>query len=132
MIKKMYLLTMILFQTIVYGQENLDDIIKLLNSGQNDNAINMLKSLGSDNEILFAIAYLEKKDFSNAKSYALKSFSKNSSIVVASYILAQIYEEQKDYLTAIKYWDNVYRNAKDKTVKMLAKKQCEVLKVLTK
>ena len=133
MIKKIFFLFLI-FVTPLFTveQEKLDEVVKFINSGQNDTAINILKSNGGENEILLAIAYLGKKDFDNARIYALQSYSKNSEDVVANYILAQICEEKRDYELAIRYWHKVFHGTKDKSVKMLAKKHYEVLRMLKK
>lgn len=115
-----------------FDSEKVSRTIQLLNSNQYDEVISLLKNNGTDNEILLAIAYVEKRDLVNAKNYAQQSLRRDSQNVVANYILAQIYEEERDYNTAINYWEKVLYYAKDKTVKSLAKKHCEVLKMLSK
>lgn len=135
MIKKLLLIFLFFifnFNLFSVQQEKLDEVIKLINLGKNDDAINILKSYNEDGEILLAIAYLGKKDFVNAKIYALQSYYKNDNDVVANYILAQICEEQKDYDNAIKHWYKVFSESKDRSVKMLAKKHYDVLKMLKK
>jgi tetratricopeptide (TPR) repeat protein len=135
MIKKLLLIFLFFifnFNLFAVQQEKLDEVIKLINLGKNDDAINILKSYNEDGEILLAIAYLGKKDFVNAKICALQSYYKNNDDVVANYILAQICEEQKDYDNAIKHWYKVFSESKDRSVKMLAKKHYDVLKMLKK
>ena len=133
MLKKIFFLCLI-FVVPLYSieQEKLDEVIKFINSGKNDTAIEILKSNGGENEILLAIAYLGKKDFDNAKIYALNSYYKDSNNVVVNYILAQIYEEKKEYEYAIQHWEKVFYKSTDKSIKMLAKKHYEVLKMLKK
>lgn len=133
MIKKAlyFFIIFLIFVGVSFCSDNLVDIIKLINNGRNDEAINLLESNGEQNDILLAIAYIGKKDFKTAKIYALQYWLQNENDILANYLLALINEELKDFRAALMYWNIVIKNVKDSSIKNLAKKHIEVLKKLT-
>ncbi len=124
----------IFFANLSYSidQQKIDYITKLINSAEYDKAIEVLNADRADTEILLSIAYLGKGELDTAKKFALVYLTKNPLDVVVNYILAFISEEEKDYVSAMRYWEVVLQNSKDKSVKSLAKKHIEVIKKITK
>lgn len=132
--KKIFIILVLLtFCSLIFSlSTDIDRAIKLINEGNYDEAIKLLESSGESNDILLAIAYIGKKDFQTAKIFALQYWLQNENNVLANYILALICEELKDYETAIFYWNGVYKNTKNSSLKQLAKKHIEVLQKLIK
>ncbi len=126
--KKFFVL--LLFFTLLYSQKNIDEIIKLLNNQQYEEAIKLLESSDKQQDVLLSIAYLGKKEFSLAKSLALKCYEKNNKDVVINYILALIAEEEKDFDTAINHWNNVLKYTFDRTVRDLARQHIKIIKAI--
>lgn len=124
--RKIFCLIFCLFYISVGLAEDLEYVIKLINSGNYDEAIKVMQSNGGENNVLLSIAYLGKRDFLQAKSFILKSWQQND--ILSNYILALISEEEKDYDNALRYWGNVLRNVKDNSLKQLAKKHISVIK----
>ncbi len=100
--------------------------VELINSGKYEEAIKILEGNNGQSSILLSIAYLEKKDFVNAKKIALQVWVQND--ILSNYILALISEEEKDYEQAIIYWTNVLKNTQDNSLKQLAKKHIDVIR----
>jgi len=73
---------------------------------------------------------LKKKDFINAKKFALESWAQED--VLSNYILALISEEEKDYEKAMVYWANVLKNTYDNSLKQLARKHINVIKKIAR
>lgn len=112
--------------------KNFEQAIELINKNKFDEAIKILETNGEENDILLAIAYLGKKDFKTAKVFALQYWLKNENDILASYILALISEELKEYNIALMYWEIVFKNAKSSSLKQLSKKHIDVLNKLKK
>lgn len=126
------LLLVFLFNSIVFSKDNkkLEQTIELINKNRFDEAIQILETNGEENDMLLAIAYLGKKDFKTAKVFALQYWLKNENDILASYILALISEEFKEYNVSLMYWEIVFKNAKSSSLKQLAKKHIDVLNKL--
>lgn len=124
--KFFYFFLFFVFNIILLESFELEHVLRLINSGNYDEAIKILQSNDGQNDILLSIAYLGKKDFSQAKSFVLKVYQQND--ILSNYILALISEEEKDYSTALRCWENVLRNVKDNALKQLAKKHINVIK----
>ncbi len=124
--KFFYFFLFFIFNIILAENFELEYVLKLLNSESYDEAIKILQSNGIQNDILLSIAYLGKKDFSKSKSFVLKVYKQND--ILSNYILALISEEEKDYSTALRCWENVLKNVKDNVLKQLARKHINVIK----
>jgi tetratricopeptide (TPR) repeat protein len=129
--KNIFILFFLFLISIVLAETSkIEKAIELINSGKYDEAIGILKENNGKSSILLSIAYLEKKDFINAKKFALESWSQED--VLSNYILALISEEEKDYEQAIIYWSNVLKNTQDNSLKQLAKKHINVIKKIVR
>ncbi len=132
MIKRFFILFLcIFFANFSYCSEDLSTVIKLINNAQYEEAIKLLETEGEQNDILLTIAYIGKKDFKTAKIFALQYWLQNENDVLINYLLALICEELKEYNASLMYWNIILKNAKESSVKNLAKKHIEVLKKLT-
>ncbi len=128
---KIILVFIFMYVNILFSETLMERVIKLINYGNYDEAISLLETNGEQqNDILLAIAYLGKKDFKTAKIFALQYWLQQEKNVLANYLLAFICEELKEYDTAVVYWENVFKNTKDTSLKQLAKKHINVLKKL--
>lgn len=127
-----FLIFIFVFITNIFAERQIEKTIELLNNAKYDEAIKLLETDGEQNDILLAIAYLGKKEFNTAKIFALQYWLKNENDILVNYILAFICEELKDYDAATMYWNFVYKNAKNSSIKNLAKKHIEVLKKISK
>lgn len=128
MIKKFLLFILLVIVNIMVFCSEIEQAVKLINEGKYDEAIKLLESNGEQNDILLSIAYLGKRDFQTAKIFALQYWLQNENNVLANFILGFISEELKDYQSALLYWNSVYKNAKDFSLRRLAKRHIDVLK----
>lgn len=127
------IVTLLSYGIIFCGDiKNLEQAIELINKNEFDKAIKILETNGEENDLLLAIAYLGKKDFKTAKIFALQYWLKNENDILASYILALISEEFKEYSAALMYWEIVLKNAKSLSLKQLSRKHIDVLNKLKK
>ena len=120
-----FLINIVLAETF-----QVEKAIELINYGKYDEAIRILQENNGGSSILLSIAYLGKKDFVNAKKFALQAWTQND--VLSNYILGLISEEEKDYEQAIIYWSNVLKNTQDNSLKQLAKKHINVIRKITR
>jgi|GEM_PF-1638811 hypothetical protein len=132
--KYLKILVFVLLTTNILFSENISEqVVKLINEGNYDDAIQLLESEEEQqNDILLSVAYIGKKDFKTAKVSALQYWLQHEDNVLVNYLLALISEELKEFDTALVYWENVYKNTKETSLKQLAKKHISVLKRLTK
>jgi hypothetical protein len=132
--KYLKILVFVLLTTNILFSENISEqVVKLINEGNYDDAIQLLESEEEQqNDILLSVAYIGKKDFKTAKVSALRYWLQHEDNVLVNYLLALISEELKEFDTALVYWENVYKNTKETSLKQLAKKHISVLKRLTK
>jgi len=130
---KTIFISFLLSITLLFSETLTEQVIKLINAGNYDDAINLLESTEEQqNDVLLAIAYLGKKDFKTAKIFALQYWLQHENNVLANYLLAFISEELREYDTALVYWENVLKNTKETSLKQLAKKHINVLKRILK
>jgi len=125
--KVILILFFVFLINIVVGETfQVEKAIELINYGKYDEAIRILQENNGESSILLSIAYLGKKDFVNAKKFALQAWTQND--VLPNYILALISEEEKDYEQAIEYWTNILKITQDDSLRQLAKKHISVIK----
>ncbi len=128
--KILILFFVFLINIVLAETSKIEKAIELINSGKYDEAIGILKENNGKFSILLSITYLEKKDFINAKKFALESWAQED--VLSNYILALISEEEKDYEKAMVYWANVLKNTYDNSLKQLARKHINVIKKIAR
>ncbi|MDR1695338.1 MAG: tetratricopeptide repeat protein [Endomicrobium sp.] len=113
---------------------DLEESLKLLNSGKTDEAMEIVKanlkadSDSPDNHMAMGLIHIDKKDYGQAKENFRQALRINKKIVAAHYMLAMIYEKENDVAQAIDKWKKIVRYSKDGALKSLAKKHIKQLK----
>ena len=135
--KKIFLILFFLFiNVIAFCEQNTggpQQTLTLINEGKNDEAIaqikqDLLQKETADKYILMAIAYIEEEKFSLAEESLNKAVSIQPKAVPAYYMLAMLYEKQKQLDKAIEKWENICKYTKNEKLKELAQKHLARLK----
>ena len=133
--KIFYVLLFLFINTVAFCQQDSgpQQTLTLINEGKNDEAIaqiknDLLQKETADKYILIAIAYIEEEKFNLAEESLNKAISIQPKAVPAYYMLAMLYEKQKQWNKAIEKWENICKYTKNEKLKELAQKHLTRLK----